>query len=328
VAASAGDEGRPKIDTTVPHSARIWNYWLGGKDNYPADRQAGEQTIAVLPEIVDIARASRQFLVRVVRYLAAGAGIRQFLDIGTGLPTVSNTHQVAQQVAPGSRVVYVDNDPLVLVHARALLTSSPEGATDYIEADARDAGTILDGAAATLDFTRPVAITMLGILPFIGDDNEAQAIVTRLLAAVPAGSYLAVTHSTSEVSGDRVIEAVRQWNQVAPTPYRLRSPEQIAAFFEGLELIEPGVVPCPRWRPGPHDIGSRPDIRQRCPPFDRVLPAAGAACSRARRAGPVRRRGASGRQPALVRRRADHHWHASGLDSFRLCWPGRACLRA
>jgi len=162
VAASAGDEGRPKIDTTVPHSARIWNYWLGGKDNYPADRQAGEQTIAVLPEIVDIARASRQFLVRVVRYLAAGAGIRQFLDIGTGLPTVSNTHQVAQQVAPGSRVVYVDNDPLVLVHARALLTSSAGGATDYIEADARDAGTILQGAAATLDLTRPVAITMLG----------------------------------------------------------------------------------------------------------------------------------------------------------------------
>ena len=135
--ANVGNEGRPKIDTTVPHSARIWNYWLGGKDNYPVDRQAGEQTIAVLPEIVDIARASRQFLVRVVRYLAADAGIRQFLDIGTGLPTVNNTHQVAQGVAPESRVVYVDNDPLVLAHARALLTSSPEGATDYIEADAR-----------------------------------------------------------------------------------------------------------------------------------------------------------------------------------------------
>ena len=262
--ASPGDEARPKIDTTVPHSARIWNYWLGGKDNYPADRQAGEQTVAVLPEIVDIARASRQFLVRVVRYLAADAGIRQFLDIGTGLPTVNNTHQVAQQVAPESRVVYVDNDPLVLVHARALLTSSPEGATDYIEADARDAGTILDGAAATLDLTRPVAITMLGILPFIGDDNEAKAIVTRLLAAVPAGSYLAVTHSTSEVSGERVIEAVRQWNQVAPTPYRLRSPEQIAAFFEGLELIEPGVVPCPRWRPEPHHIGNVQDMDEFC----------------------------------------------------------------
>ena len=262
--ADAGDGGRPRIDTTVPHSARIWNYWLGGKDNYPVDRQAGEQTMAVLPEIVDIARASRQFLVRVVRYLAAGAGIRQFLDIGTGLPTVNNTHQVAQQVAPESRVVYVDNDPLVLVHARALLTSSPEGATDYIEADAREVDTILLGAAATLDFTRPVAITMLGVLPFIGDDNEAEAIVTRLLAAVPTGSYLAVTHSTSEVSGERVIEAVRQWNQVAPTPYRLRSPEQIAAFFEGLELIEPGVVPCPRWRPEPRDIGNVEDMDEFC----------------------------------------------------------------
>ena len=258
------DEGRPKIDTSVPHSARIWNYWLGGKDNYPVDRQAGEQTIAVLPEIVDIARASRQFLVRVVRYLAADAGIRQFLDIGTGLPTADNTHQVAQEVAPESRVVYVDNDPLVLAHARALLTSSPEGATDYIEADARDVEEILKCAEATLDFTRPVAITMLGILPFIGDDHEAKAIVTRLLATVPAGSYLAVTHSTSEVSGERVIEAVRQWNQVAPTPYRLRNPEQIAAFFEGMELIEPGVVPCPRWRPEPQDIGSVRDMDEFC----------------------------------------------------------------
>ncbi len=248
-----GDEGRPKIDTTVPHSARIWNYWLGGKDNYPVDRQVGEQTIAVLPEIVDIARASRQFLARVVRYLAADAGIRQFLDVGTGLPTVNNTHEVAQQAAPESRVVYVDNDPLVLTHARALLTSSPEGATDYIEADARNVGAILKGAGATLDFTRPVAITMLGILPFIADDGEAAGIVSSLLAAVPPGSYLAITHSTSEVSGERVVEAVRQWNQVAVTPYTLRSPERIAAFFAGLELVEPGLVPCPRWRPDPGD---------------------------------------------------------------------------
>jgi len=149
-------------------------------------------------------------------------------------------------------------------HARALLTSSPGGATQYIEADARDVGAILEGAAATLDFTRPVAITMLGILPFIGDDDEAKAIVTRLLAAVPAGSYLAITHSTSEVSGERVVEAVRQWNQVAPTPYTLRSPEQIAAFFTGLELIEPGLVPCPRWRPDRQDIGSVQDMDEFC----------------------------------------------------------------
>jgi O-methyltransferase involved in polyketide biosynthesis len=264
VAGNADGTAQPKIDSSVPHSARIWNYWLGGKDNYPVDRMAGEQTIAVLPEIVDIARASRAFLVRVVRYLAGDAGIRQFLDIGTGLPTVNNTHDVAQAVAPESRVVYVDNDPLVLVHARALLKSKPEGVTDYIEADARDVDTILERSAATLDLGRPVAITMLGILPFVGDDEEARSIVARLLAAVPAGSYLAVTHSTSEVGGERVVEAVRQWNQVAPTPYHLRSPEQIAAFFDGLELIEPGVVPCPRWRPDPHDIGVIRDMDEFC----------------------------------------------------------------
>jgi O-methyltransferase involved in polyketide biosynthesis len=258
------EEAGTGIDSTVPHSARIWNYWLGGKDNYAVDRLAGDQTIAVLPEIVDIARASRAFLARVVRYLAADAGIRQFLDIGTGLPTANNTHEVAQRIAPESRVVYVDNDPLVLTHARALLVGSPEGATDYIDADARDVDTVLDGAAKTLDFTRPVAITMLGILPFIGDDGEALGIVRRLLAAVPPGSYLAITHSTSEVSGERVIEAVRQWNAVAPTPYTLRSPAQIAEFFEGLELVEPGLVPCPRWRPDPDDADGGRDMDEYC----------------------------------------------------------------
>jgi O-methyltransferase involved in polyketide biosynthesis len=261
----AGDRSRQRsrIDSTMPQPARSWNYWLGGKDNYPVDRQVGKQAIAVLPEIVDIARASRRFLIRVVRYLAADAGIRQFLDIGSGLPAATNTHEIAQQVAPESRVVYVDNDPLVLVRARPLLTGNPEGATDYIEADIRDVGVILDGAAATLDFTRPVAIIMLGVLPFIGDD-EATAVVNRLIGAVPAGSYLAIVHLTSEVSGERVIEAVRRWNQVAPARYHLRSPEQIAAFFGGLELIEPGVVPCPRWRPGPHDIGAVQDMDEFC----------------------------------------------------------------
>jgi O-methyltransferase involved in polyketide biosynthesis len=253
-----------KLDTNVPHSARIWNYWLGGKDNFAADRLAGDQTIEVLPEIVEIARASRQFLLRVVRYLAADAGIRQFLDIGTGLPTADNTHEVAQRVAPESRVVYVDNDPMVLAHAHALLVSSPEGATAYVEADARDTGEILRRAAETLDFSRPVAISMLGILPFIGDDDEARGIVSRLIAAVPSGSYLSVTHSTSEVSGERVAEAVRQWNQVAPTPYTLRTPAQIATFFDGLELIEPGLVPCPRWRPDPQDLSGALDMDEYC----------------------------------------------------------------
>jgi len=260
----AVSEALARLDTSVPHSARIWNYWLGGKDHFAADRLAGEQTIAVLPEIVDIARASRQFLVRAVRYLAADVGIRQFLDVGTGLPTAGNTHEVAQGVAPESKVVYVDNDPMVLAHAHALLVSSPEGATDYIEADARDVDKILGRAALTLDLSRPVAITMLGILPFIGNDDEARGILARLLAAVPAGSYLAITHSTSEISGARVIEAVRQWNAVAPMPYTLRSPAQIAAFFDGLELVEPGLVPCPRWRPDPDAMSSVRDMDEYC----------------------------------------------------------------
>jgi O-methyltransferase involved in polyketide biosynthesis len=262
--ATTPDRPRPAIDTTVPHSARIWNYWLGGKDHYPVDREAGEQTMQVLPEIVDIARHSRTFLGRAVRYLAGEAGIRQFLDVGTGLPTVDNTHEVAQRVAPESRIVYADNDPLVLVHAQALLTSAPGGMTDYIHADARDPDAIVRAAGRTLDFTRPVAIIMLGILPFIGDDDEARSVVARLLDAVPAGSYLAITHSTSIVTGERVIEAVRQWNAVATTPYRLRSPEQIAAFFDGLELVEPGVVSCPRWRPEFLDLHGLPEMDEFC----------------------------------------------------------------
>ncbi|REE96891.1 SAM-dependent methyltransferase [Thermomonospora umbrina] len=258
------DDTLPEIDTTVPHSARIWNYWLGGKDNYPPDQEAGEQTRQVLPEIVEIARHSRAFLKRAVRHLTADVGIRQFLDIGTGLPTVDNTHEVAQAIAPESRIVYVDNDPLVLAHARALLTSTPEGATDYLDADARDPETIVERAAQTLDLDRPVAVMMLGVLPFLGDDEEAGAIVRRLVDTVPPGSHLVITHSTSEVTGDRVVEAVRMWNEVAPTPYHLRTPARLAAFFEGLDLLEPGIVSCPRWRPDPVDVGKISDMDEYC----------------------------------------------------------------
>jgi O-methyltransferase involved in polyketide biosynthesis len=242
-----GDEGRSKIDTTVPHSARIWNYWLGGKDNYPVDRQVGEQTIAVLPEIVDIARASRQFLTRVVRYLAADAGVRQFLDVGTGLPTVNNTHEVAQSAARESRVVYADNDPLVLAHARALLTSTPEGATDYIDADLHDPDAILRAATRTLDFGQPVALILMGILAHVSDYDEAKSTVSRLMAALPSGSYLVVRDGTN--TDPSYTKAIEGYNASGAVPYHLRSPEQLTGFFDGLDLLDPGVVSCPFWRP-------------------------------------------------------------------------------
>jgi len=243
--------GPPEIDTSVPHSARVWNYWLGGKDNYPVDRAAGEQFREVFPEIVNAARASRGFLTRAVRYLAGEAGIRQFLDIGTGLPTADNTHEVAQRVAPACRIVYVDNDPLVLTHARALLTSTPQGVTDYVDADLREPAKILEGAARTLDFTQPVALMLLGILGHTGDDDEARSIVRRLLDALPSGSYLALNDGTNVINKAVVEEAQRRYNESGAVPYHPRSPEQIAGFFEGLEFLEPGVVSCPRWRPDP-----------------------------------------------------------------------------
>jgi O-methyltransferase involved in polyketide biosynthesis len=249
----------PKIDTTVPQSARIWNYWLGGKDNYPVDRAAGDQYREVFPGIIDVARASRQFLTRAVRYLAGEAGIRQFLDIGTGLPTADNTHQVAQRVNPACRIVYVDNDPLVLAHARALLSSTPQGATDYIHADLRQPDQILEAAARTLDIGQPVALMLMGILGHLSDYDEAHSIVKRLLDALPSGSYLAINDGTSVISKE-FAAAQEGYNQSGAVPYHLRSPEQIAGFFEGLEVVEPGVVSCPRWRPDPADAsGGLPD---------------------------------------------------------------------
>jgi O-methyltransferase involved in polyketide biosynthesis len=242
----------PEIDTSVPHSARIWNYWLGGKDNYPVDRAAGDQFLAAFPGVVEVARASRQFLTRAVRYLAGEAGIRQFLDIGTGLPTADNTHEVAQRVAPACRVVYVDNDPLVLTHARALLASTPQGVTAYIDADLRDPDKIVQGAAHTLDFNQPVALMLMGILGHVGD-YEARSIVRRLLDALPSGSYLALDDGTDVVDKAAVEEAQGAYNESGAIPYHPRSPEQIAGFLDGLELVEPGVVSCPRWRPDPAD---------------------------------------------------------------------------
>ena len=235
-----------RLDTGVPHSARVWNYWLGGKDNFAADRAAGDQVKEAYPDVVEIARASRAFLIRSVRFLAGEVGIRQFLDIGTGLPTADNTHEVAQRLAPSSRIVYVDNDPLVLTHARALLTSSPQGATEYIDADVRDPGKILQGAAETLDFSQPVALMLLGILGNVADTDEAHEIVARLLDAVPSGSYLVINDG---VKITEVHASAEETAHDAGHQYILRSPEAVAGFFEGLELVEPGVVSTPRWRP-------------------------------------------------------------------------------
>jgi len=236
------------IDTTVPHSARIWNYWLGGKDNYAVDREAGNQYKDIFPGIAVVAQTSRAFLTRAVRYLAGQAGIRQFLDIGTGLPTADNTHQVAQRVAPESRIVYVDNDPLVLAHARALLTSAPEGSTEYLDADIRNPAAILDAAAGLLDFTQPIALMLMGIMGHFTDE-EAYPIVSRLLAGLPSGSYFALYDGAD--TNEAFNEAQRGYNDSGAVPYHLRSPEQFARFFEGLELVEPGVVPVPHWRPDP-----------------------------------------------------------------------------
>jgi hypothetical protein len=252
------------IDTTVAHVARIWNYWLGGKDNYAIDRQVGDQIVQVNPDVPRLAKQSRAFLARAVRYLAGEAGVRQFLDIGTGLPTVDNTHEVAQRVAPESRIVYVDNDPLVLVHARALLTSNPKGATDYIDADLRNPEAILHAAARTLDFTMPVALMLMGIVEFIINDNEAYQIVDRLLQPLASGSYLAMYDGTSVVHPKESEEIARMWNSSGSAPLVLRSPAQIGRFFNGLELADPGIVSCSRWRPEACPFGEPDEVDAFC----------------------------------------------------------------
>ena len=244
-----GDEQPPDIDVTVAHNARVWNYWLGGKDHFEVDRAAGDQVRAMHPSIVEVARADRAFLGRVVRFLAGEAGIRQFLDIGTGLPTAENTHQVAEAVAPAIRVVYVDNDPIVLAHARALLTTAPPAVTSYVDADVHDPDAILRAAARTLDFGEPIAIMMLGILNFVLDNAEAKTIVERLLDAVVPGSYLALSHPTLELGGEGNAEAMRFWNEHARPPIRARGAEEIRQFLTGLDLVDPGLVSCALWRP-------------------------------------------------------------------------------
>jgi hypothetical protein len=238
------------FDTSLAHPARTYNYWLGGRDNYEADRKVGDMVAGIMPDIRASAKANRAFLRRTVEYLAREAGIRQFLDIGTGLPTADNTHEVAQGVAPESRVVYVDNDPVVLAHARALLTSSPDGATSYIQADARDPRDILRQAGAMLDFSQPVAVMLVALLHFVPDEDRPGEIVAALMDAVPAGSYLVISSVTGDIDSDRMAKVTTDFND-APIAQRItpRSQGDIAAWFSGLEFIEPGLVPITRWRP-------------------------------------------------------------------------------
>ncbi len=242
----------PGTDPAVPHSAWIWNYWLGGTDNYPVNREAGDQYREVYPQIVEVALASRAFQARAIRYLAGEAGIRQFLDIGAGLPAGGNTHEVAQGIAPRSRVLYVDHDPFVVSHGRSQLAGTPEGFADYLEADLHQPAEILRSAARVLDFSQPIGLVLMGVMGHI-DEDDAYPIVRQLLGGLPAGSFLALQDG-AEMS-EAFTEAQEDYDDTGAIPYHLRRPAQIAAFFEGLGIVDPGVVPTPRWRPEPGQAG-------------------------------------------------------------------------
>jgi len=254
----------PALDTRHAHSARVYNYWLGGKDNFAADREAAERAIAANPGIITDVRAGRAFQARAVRYLASECGVRQFLDIGTGLPTANNTHEIAQAAVPDARVVYVDNDPIVLAHARALLTSSPEGATAYLEADLRNTAEILEAAARTLDFGQPVALMLLVILHLIPDADDPPGIVARLMQALPAGSYLVLTHPAVDIQAAKMAEMTRRVNErMRGAQATMRDRATITRFFDGLDLLEPGVVQPQQWRPEPGAL-SPPQVTAWC----------------------------------------------------------------
>lgn len=236
-----------EIDTGKPHPARMYDWYLGGKDNYPVDEAMGRQMLALDPRVPVMARVNRAFMHRATRWLA-GNGIRQFLDIGTGIPTEPNLHQVAQEIAPDARVVYCDNDPIVLAHAAALLRSTPAGVTEYLQADVRDPATILEGAGKVLDLGRPVALSLVALLHFISDEDGAHELVDRLLAALPSGSYLMMTHATADFTPEESAAATEKLKAAGVT-LALRSREEFGRFFDGLELVDPGVAVVPDWHP-------------------------------------------------------------------------------
>ncbi|HEU5156465.1 MAG TPA: SAM-dependent methyltransferase [Streptosporangiaceae bacterium] len=246
-----------EIDTGVAHPARVYDYWLGGKTNFAADRAAAEQSIAANPAIVPAVRANRAFLGRAVRHLVA-AGVDQFLDIGTGIPTEGNTHEVAQAAASQARVVYVDNDPIVLAHAHKLLRSTPQGRTAYISGDLRHADAFLRAAAGTLDFTRPVGVMLVATLQYLGTDDDPYGVVAQLMASVSSGSHLVISHPASDIGADRVAASMRRYNERAAVAATPRTRAGVTRFFDGLELLEPGVVQLPKWRPDPDTADSGP----------------------------------------------------------------------
>jgi S-adenosyl methyltransferase len=253
-----------KIDTTVAHQARIYNYLLGGKDNFAVDREAADRAIEAFPGLAVWARNNRAFLGRAVRYLVAEAGVHQFLDIGTGLPTANNTHEVAQRIEPTARVCYVDNDPIVLTHARALLTSHPAGVTDYVHASFQNPDRILGEAARMLDFSQPIAVMLLAILHVIAasDDpsKDPYQIVSRVMDAMPAGSFLVISHPASDIYPEQAAEIARRFNQrLGSVQSAGRSQEEVARFFTGLDLVPPGLVTTPQWRPEPGSLPADPD---------------------------------------------------------------------
>jgi hypothetical protein len=248
--ANGPDPGSVEIDPDRAHPARVYDYLLGGVDHFAVDRKAVERGSTALPGGVERARvmvrSQRGFLAAVVRCLAGEMGVRQFLDIGTGIPNRDNVHAVAQQTAPASRVVYVDNDPVVLAHAHTLLTSTPQGATAYIHGDLREPDSILRQAAETLDFARPVAVILVGVLHLISDRDDPYGIVARLLDAVPSGSYLTLSHLASDRQPE-LAEAMRRANETMSAPFILRNHTEVARFLAGLDALDPGVVTLDRW---------------------------------------------------------------------------------
>ncbi|MDN3352801.1 SAM-dependent methyltransferase [Actinomadura sp. DC4] len=254
---ATGESAPPAFDSGTPHIARVQDYWLGGKDHFQADREAGDEAVEAFPGLVASVRNTRAFLARSVRYLARDAGVRQFLDIGTGIPAANNTHEVAQAAAPECRIVYTDHDPAVLAHARALLTSHPKGATAYLDADLRDPEKILLEAAQTLDFSQPVALMLVAILHCIPDGDDPYGIVNRLREAVPPGSYLVISHPANDIQAEQMGAMAKSLNRVMAQKVTPRGFADVARFFDGLELVEPGIVRASEWRPAPeYSVGT------------------------------------------------------------------------